>query len=85
VADAGIPLDEWNGSKAARELDETTQEYKSAEAQTQQLVRMTKVLTWLTGVMSAVATGCSVSTRRRHPEPTRRAERAFMSVVRAVE
>ena len=54
MADIGIPLDEWSGSKATSELHHTIREFnKCAEAQTQQLVRLTKVLAWLTGVMLA--------------------------------
>jgi hypothetical protein len=52
VADIGIPLEEWNGSVATRELHETIRQFNEAsQRQTQDLVRLTKVLALLTAVM----------------------------------
>jgi len=50
----GIPLDEWSGSKATRELHATIKQYNVvAEKQTQQMICLTKVIALLTFVMLA--------------------------------
>lgn len=47
----GIPLEEWNGSKATRELHETIKQFNaSSERQNQVMVR----LTWATVILSFV-------------------------------
>jgi hypothetical protein len=55
MKDVGIPLEEWNGSIATRELHDTIRQFnESANAQTRQLIRLTWALTWLTAVMLLV-------------------------------
>lgn len=52
MADIGIPLDEWNGSRATAELHETIKQFNvAAEKQTEQMLRLTRTIAWLTGVM----------------------------------
>ena len=49
---SGIPLGEWSGSNATRELHETIKQFnEKTERQTQKMVRLTKVIAWLTFVM----------------------------------
>ena len=51
-ASGGIPLGEWSGSNATRDLHETIKQFnEKAEKQTQQMVRLTRVIAWLTFVM----------------------------------
>jgi hypothetical protein len=52
MVESSVPLDEWNGSKATRELHDTIKQFnEKTEQQTQQMVRLTKVIAWLTFVM----------------------------------
>ncbi|MCL5736950.1 MAG: hypothetical protein M1274_15500 [Actinobacteria bacterium] len=52
MADSGIPLEEWNGSVATRELHQTIKEFNgSAERQTKKLIRLTWAIAALTFVM----------------------------------
>ena len=48
----GIPLGQWSGSDATAALHETIKQYNSAtEIQTKEMVRLTRVIMWLTVVM----------------------------------
>jgi len=52
LANSGIPLGEWSGSNATRELHETIKQFNAAaEEQTRQMIRLTKRIMWLTGAM----------------------------------
>ena len=52
MGDISIPLEEWNGSVATRELHDTIRQFNEASRkQTQQLVSLTKAIVWLTAVM----------------------------------
>ncbi len=56
-ANSGIPLGEWSGSNATRELHETIKRFNAAaEDQTRQMVRLTKTITWLTAAMLILVT-----------------------------
>ena len=49
---SGIPLGEWSGSAATRELHETIKQFNaSADRQTAEILRLTRVITYLTGAM----------------------------------
>jgi hypothetical protein len=53
MANSGIPLGEWSGSNATRELESTIREFNaSAERQTRQMLRLTWVIAALTAVMT---------------------------------
>ncbi|MCL5736922.1 MAG: hypothetical protein M1274_15355 [Actinobacteria bacterium] len=50
----GIPLSEWSGSGATRELQETIRQFnEKADKQTQQMIRLTRGILWLSLVMVA--------------------------------
>jgi hypothetical protein len=50
----GIPLGRWSGSDATNALRETIERLSSAaDAQTREMVRMTRWIVWLTVVMTA--------------------------------
>ncbi len=52
LANSGIPLGEWSGSNATRELHETIKQFNAAaDEQTRQMVRLTKKIMWLTVAM----------------------------------
>ena len=52
MANSGIPIGEWSGSNATRELHETIKAFNAAaEEQTQQMIILTRRIMWLTGVM----------------------------------
>jgi hypothetical protein len=52
-ANSGIPLDEWSGAGATKQLHETIKQFNEASSrQTQQIITLTKVLVWLTVVMA---------------------------------
>jgi hypothetical protein len=52
LPNSGIPLSEWSGSGATGELHETIKNFNvAAEAQTRQMIRLTKVIIGLTVVM----------------------------------
>ncbi len=56
----GIPLSEWSGSGATRELHETTKKFTEATStQTRQLLILTWVIAVLTAVM-AVGVGVQI-------------------------
>jgi hypothetical protein len=49
----GIPLGQWSGSDATNALRETIERLSSAaDAQTREMVRMTRWIMWLTVVMT---------------------------------
>lgn len=49
----GIPLGQWSGSDATSALRETIERLSSAaDAQTREMVRMTRWIMWLTVVMT---------------------------------
>lgn len=50
---SGIPLSEWSGSGATRELRETISSFnEQASRHTEVIIRLTKVLVWLTAIMT---------------------------------
>lgn len=52
MSKGGIPLGEWSGSDATHELHNTIKQFnEKTEKQTEQMVRLTKVIAWLTSVM----------------------------------
>ncbi|MEW6246646.1 MAG: hypothetical protein AB1555_08050 [Nitrospirota bacterium] len=53
MTSGGIPLSEWSGSGATRELHETIRNFNEvASRQTQEIVILTRVLAFLTFVMT---------------------------------
>jgi hypothetical protein len=49
-----IPLGQWSGSDATEKLEATIKAFnEQSERQTGQMLTMTKVMTWLTVVMTA--------------------------------
>lgn len=49
-----VSLGEWSGSAATRELHETIKQFnETSKKQTDQIVRLTKVIVWLTVAMLA--------------------------------
>ena len=53
MAKDGIPLSEWSGSGATRELHETIKQFNdTTQKQTQTLIRLTWIIACLTLVMS---------------------------------
>jgi hypothetical protein len=59
---AGIPLGQWSGSDATNTLRETIERLSAAaDAQTREMVRMTRWIMWLTVVMTVgVATQIAI-------------------------
>lgn len=52
LPNSGIPLGEWSGSDATRELHATIKEFNEKSGkQTEQIIRLTKVIALLTFVM----------------------------------
>jgi hypothetical protein len=52
MANSGIPLSEWSGSGATRELHETIKQFNAtAERQSAEMVALTRQLKWLTWAM----------------------------------
>ena len=50
---SGIPLGAWSGSDATEELHKTIKEFvESSEKQTMIMIRLTKAILWLTGVLT---------------------------------
>lgn len=48
----GVPLDEWSGSKATKELHETISQFvDSSDRQTKQMIRLTQAIVILTVLM----------------------------------
>ncbi len=61
MVSTGIPLSEWSGSGATRELQATIREFnEKAEKQTRQLVRLTWIIAILTFLM-LVAVGVQIA------------------------
>ena len=53
MALGGIPLDEWSGSGATKALHASIEKYQAENSvQTQKMVRLTVVITWLTVVLT---------------------------------
>ena len=56
MAQGGIPLSEWSGSGATRELHETIKQFNAAaERQTAQMLALTRQIKWLTWAMLLAA------------------------------
>jgi len=56
MAQGGIPLGEWSGSNATRELHETIRAFNTAaEKQTAEIISLTRQLKWLTFAMFVAA------------------------------
>jgi hypothetical protein len=52
MAQGGIPLSEWSGSGATRELHETIKQFVgSSDRQSAEMIRLTRQLKWLTWAM----------------------------------
>lgn len=53
MAGSGIPLSEWSGSGAVRELQASIEQFNAAaKVQTDSVIRLTKRILVLTGVMT---------------------------------
>jgi hypothetical protein len=52
MSQGGVPLSEWSGSGATRELHETMKQFvATSEKQSAQMIRLTSQLKWLTWAM----------------------------------
>lgn len=52
LSNSGIPLGQWSGSDATRELHETIRQFNAeADKQTRQMIRLTRVIIGLTVAM----------------------------------
>jgi len=61
MADSHIPVEEWSGSGATRELQETIRQFnEQASRQTRQLVVLTWVIAGLTLVIAVLTFGMTV-------------------------
>ncbi|MDX2252012.1 MAG: hypothetical protein NW202_06985 [Nitrospira sp.] len=53
MTSGGIPLSEWSGSGATRKLHETIRDFNEvASRQTQEILKLTRVIAFLTLVMT---------------------------------
>lgn len=53
LPNSSIPLGQWSGAEATRELEQTIREFNAAaERQTRQMLRLTWVIVGLTAVMT---------------------------------
>lgn len=53
MPNGGVPLSEWSGSGATRELHETIRKFNEVTSrQTEEILKLTRVIAWLTFVMS---------------------------------